>query len=246
MLKKQKDTYRIKKQNLEQQKKIATWFDNVYSTKGEMYLRPVKAYYIFLELLGVQKGKKILDVACGLGRLLQAANEYNLDLYGIDLSKVAVKKSKQKLPAAHIIQANAEKIPHADGIFDYITCLGSLERMIHLHQVLREIQRVSKKEAKFCFLVRNSFGITWKIKKMLGLINKKGHQGAKGLEEWKKIFVEAGFEIVDILPDQYPIKKRELITKLGKVDYRSVSKAIIPFKYVHEYIFLLKKKDHNV
>ncbi len=59
-----------------EQKNIADWFNNTYTQRGDMYLRPVKSYSIYLELLKVKKGQNILDVACGLGRLLEAALPY--------------------------------------------------------------------------------------------------------------------------------------------------------------------------
>ena len=60
------------------QQSVADWFDQTYRLRGNSYLRPKQAYYIFLRMLGVNKGQKILDVACGLGRLLEVAieNEY--------------------------------------------------------------------------------------------------------------------------------------------------------------------------
>lgn len=227
----------------ETQEQIASWFNNTYSIRGDMYLRPVRAYKIFPVLLGMKGGEDVLDVACGLGRLLQAANEYDMDLTGIDISSVAVQKAKQILPDAHIVEGNAEDMPFENGAFDYVTCLGSLERMINLDQVLAEILRVSSENARYCFLVRNSEGLTWKVKKGLGIINKKGHQGAKTLEQWKELFSTAGFKTKATYADQYPIKKREIITSLGlkKIDYKAVSKPWLPFRNVHEYIFILEK-----
>ena len=170
----------------------------MYSKRGEMYLRPVNAYYIFLELLKVKKGNKILDVASGLGRLLEAADAYDLELHGFDISDIAVEKSKKKLPQATIQVANAEKIPYEKESFDYVTCLGSLERMINLSAVLNEIHRVTKEDARICFLVRNNFGFTWGIKKALGIVNEKGHQGAKSLQDWSNIFKENGLSLIHI------------------------------------------------
>jgi len=226
----------------ETQEEIASWFNKTYSLRGDMYLRPVRAYRIFPKLLNVQEGESILDVACGLGRLLEAAQEHRLSLTGIDISKVAVEKARLKLPSAAIVQGNAEQLPFGDASFDYVTCLGSLERMIDLSQVLQEIKRVSTPKARYCFLVRNSNGLTWKIKRGLGIINKKGHQGAKTLEEWTGVFNDAGFKTISTYADQYPIKKREIVTSLGlrKINYKAVSKPWLPFKYVHEYIFILE------
>ena len=100
------------------QETIKDWFDNTYATRGEWYLRPVKAYYIFWELLQVRPQTKLLDVACGLGRLLEAGESYPCERYGIDLSSVAVEKAKAKVPSAKIVQGNAERLPYEDNYFD--------------------------------------------------------------------------------------------------------------------------------
>lgn len=228
-----------------QQEEIRDWFNRTYSARGEFYLRPVKAYYVFLELLKVESNKQLLDIACGLGRLLEAASEYGCKLSGIDISDVAVQKAQIKLPQADIYHANAEELPFGNDKFDYVTCLGSLERMLDRDRVLQEIMRVSNDNAKFCFLVRNSKTFSWKyLKKMSGMKNEKGHQDAMDLESWKILFRKNGFDIVDILHDQYPLHKAKKIRSLGllKVNYK---KPIFPKKAIedaNEFLFLLKKK----
>lgn len=225
-----------------EQETIKKWFNQTYSLRGFFYLRPVRAYRIFPSLLEFKPDHKVLDVACGLGRLLEASQEYGSELHGFDISDVAVEKAKKILPQAHIQVANAEEMPYADNTFDRITCLGSLERMIDLEKVLKEIKRVAKPDAKVLFLVRNINGWSWKLtKNILRTKVKASHQGAKSQEEWTSLFNKIGFEIKEILPDQYPIKKRQLFTSLGlkKIDYKKVSKAMFPMEYVHEYIYIL-------
>lgn len=227
------------------QSEVVEWFDKMYSRRGEFYLRPVRAYYVFLSLLEAEKNQDLLDVACGLGRLLEAAKAYGCRLSGVDISSVAVEKAKLKLPEAEISVANAERLPYNDGRFDLITCLGSLERMIDLPLVLEELYRVGKSTAKYCFLVRNSNTASWKyLKKGLGLKNEKGHQGANSLEGWTKEFNKNGFEVDEVWPDQYPIFKRQKLTSLGlrKIDYHKAVRNSAPVENANEFIFILKKK----
>jgi len=226
-----------------EQHKIKEWFNTTYRYRGTMYLRPIRAYRIFPVLLDVQPNKKLLDVACGLGRMLQASEEYPIELSGFDISDVAVGKAKANVPSAQIQVANAEAMPYADNTFDYLTCLGSLERMIDLNKVLSEVRRVVKPGGKILFLVRNINGWTWKISKDLFRMKvKASHQGAKSFDDWSSTFKSAGFKIKEVLPDQYPIKKRERITSLGlkRMDYKKISKTWLPLEYVHEYIFVLE------
>jgi ubiquinone/menaquinone biosynthesis C-methylase UbiE len=228
----------------ESQETIQNWFNQTYTKKGETYLRPKEAYYIYLELLKAQKNEKLLDIACGLGRLLEASQDYHVQPYGIDISSVAIEKVKSKFPHFKVQTANAGALPFEDKYFDLLTCIGSLERMLDLKKVLQEMIRVGKKDCRYCFLVRNSETITWKVKRAFGLVNKKGHQGAKNMSEWKQLFAHAGFEVLHVYPDQYPlIKVLKLKTLwLKKINYKQLLHSSKPIEYNNEFLFLLRKK----
>ncbi len=228
----------------QEQQAIKQWFDKTYSSHGELYLRPKEAYIIYAELLQLKKGMHFLDVACGLGRMLEVGADYGVDNYGIDLSEVAVAKTKAKLPDAHILEANAEKIPFEDSIFDAVTCLGSLERMLNHAKVLTEIKRVSKPNATFCFLVRNSNSWRWLVtKKLFGTINKTAHQDAKTMEEWRMLFLENGFEIKDCLPDQWPVMNVLRLLSFGFFrPFHKKQPSVLPLRFANEFIFILTKK----
>ncbi len=226
-----------------EQKQISDWFDQTYSARGASYLRPLKAYSIFLELLHTQPGQKLLDAACGIGHLLRASKDHGCRGYGFDISEVAIKMARKDLDDTTLVIANAENIPFDREQFDIITCLGSLERMIDLKKVLAELHRVGKHNAQYCFLVRNAHSLKWQIKRSLRIQNKRGHQGARSLVEWTSIFQENGFFICNVLPDQYPLHRFRKLCSLGlaKIDYTKVEKGRLPLRYANEFIFILKK-----
>ncbi len=229
------------------QETIKDWFNDTYKSRGTSYLRPKEAYYIFMELMGAKSGGKILDVACGLGQMLKVAKDYDMDLYGVDISDVAIGMAKEALPNAHLSVENAESLPFEDNTFDFITCLGSLERMLDLDKVLSEQVRVAKPGARFCYMVRNSERMSWKIVKQgLGIINKKGHQGAKSMEAWTEIFNQQGLKVDRVHQDQWP-KKRwsrwlSLNDRITKVDYKEIMKPVSNMEQAYEFIFILSKK----
>jgi len=232
------------------QKQIANWFDRTYKLRSTNYLRPIDAYRIYLHLLKAKKGEALLDIACGPGQLLMVGKEKELDLHGIDISSEAIRQCRNRLPEANLQVANAEILPFEDKKFDYLTCLGSLERIIHLDKALQEQVRVAKEDAKFCYLVRNADAPTWKlVKKTLGIQNHKGHQTAKTLEEWTAIFTQNGLVVENIYSDQWPLVrwKRWLSFDKSSVDYTKVRKGWLPLKNAYEFIFVLSKEQakHN-
>jgi SAM-dependent methyltransferase len=224
---------------------IKNWFDKTYEQRGEWYLRPVDAYKIFLKILKVESGKKILDVACGLGRVIDVALQNDLQAYGIDLSDVAVAKTKAKYPSSHVQSANAEELPFVAKEFDYITCLGSLERMLDRPRVLAEMKRVLTDDGQLCLLVRNSESWFWKfIQKPLGFVNKQGHQDAMNLEEWTTLFEKCGFKVSEVYKDQWPMMKWKRYISLGLWDgYENIHYGLIPLRYAYEFVFILRKNN---
>jgi len=230
----------------ENQEQITQWFNNTYTKRGFWYLRPKHAYYIYLEILEAKANQKLLDIACGLGRLLEASQDYKVVPHGIDISSVAIAKAKERFPNFNLSVANAENLPFEDSTFDLITCIGSLERMVNTQNALKEMFRVGNQNSKYCFLVRNSETTSWKfIKTFLGLKNKKGHQDAKNLKEWTTIFNTAGFAVVNVYPDQYPLMKKLRRNNfwLKKVNYKQIVKDKQPIEKANEFLFLLKKHD---
>lgn len=230
-----------------EQKTIINWFNATYAQRGESYLRPKEAYIIFAELLNLKAEKNFLDIACGLGRMLEVSTIYNTKNFGIDISEVAVRKAKLKLPNDTIIEANAENLPFENATFDYVTCLGSLERMIDKDAVLQEIKRVTNSEAKICFMVRNSNSWRWIFtKKLLFLVNKKGHQDAKSYLEWKSLFEKNGFKIENCVADQWPMMKiKRLFTFGAYKNFKKIGHNMVPLKYANEFIFILIKEKQN-
>ena len=73
-------------------------------------------YYLVNRLSHLQ-GKKVLDVACGNGYLLEALSDSN-EKYGIDESQDAVKESKRRSPKAKVLKASMFKLPFKNDFFD--------------------------------------------------------------------------------------------------------------------------------
>jgi ubiquinone/menaquinone biosynthesis C-methylase UbiE len=225
------------------QAEIKDWFNKTYETRGEFYLRPIVAYKIFLSILQV----KLLDIACGLGRMIAVCNESNVESYGIDISDVAVSKAKLLYPKADIRVGNAEQLPYSDGQFQYITCLGSLERMLDRNKVLGEMKRVLSNDGKICLLVRNSESWFWRyVQKPLGFVNRKGHQDAMNMENWELLFEKCGFVVSKIYKDQWPLMKWKRYISLGLWNgYNNIHYGWLPVKYAYEFVFILEKSKEN-
>lgn len=225
------------------QQDVAAWFDATYRKQGLRYLRPPRAYAIFLQLLGARPGERLLDVACGPGLLLRAASERGVVPSGVDLSGEAIAMAQQLLPGVDARAGNAEQLPFADRTFHHVACLGSLERFLDRERALREMLRVAAPGARFCFLVRNAGTLAWRLwRERLGRREVQAHQDALTLQQWRELFTRCGYEVLRVLPDQWPRQRlRHLLPwrrpRPGRAE--PVARALLPLRWCNELIFLL-------
>lgn len=105
----------------------------------------------YLNLLGMKKGEKVLDVGCGEGIFLaRVAKTYGADCTGIDISKrlIATAKSlRLRSGQAHQLRfrvADATQLPFKDNKFDYVLSFDVLEHIQNQGKVLFEMMRVLK------------------------------------------------------------------------------------------------------
>lgn len=90
-----------------------------------LIFEPVQQTVLELAASQVPRPRAILDVGCGTGRLLRAAEHRFPDarLEGVDAAAEMVKQAQAELPAAGRItfrQATAENLPYGDKEFDLV------------------------------------------------------------------------------------------------------------------------------
>ncbi|HTX30114.1 MAG TPA: class I SAM-dependent methyltransferase [Solirubrobacteraceae bacterium] len=70
-----------------------------------------------LEALGLGPGDRLLEVGCGGGLLLRDALALGAEATGIDHSEDMVALARERAPGAEVLEAEAERLPFADGAF---------------------------------------------------------------------------------------------------------------------------------
>lgn len=217
--------------------------------------RSWESYLVFLEYLDVGGGY-LLDVSCGNGYLLKAAEERGLMTFGIDFSEVAIEQASKLAKNSHLCTANSEALPYKDASFDYITNLGSLEHYLNIDIALQEMVRVSKTAAKLCIMVPNSHYLFDLIH-----VLRTGHSMAgtgqiveklATIGEWKHLLHRNGLEVIKVYRDKEPrvtswrnvfsdANPRHILFKMGE----KLLQAYMPLNLGYQFVFICQKQGRN-
>lgn len=134
----------------------------VWRTGQERRLEMVRKYVPL-------KGKKILDIGCGIGTYLSAFKRFTTDLYGVEIDEKRAKEATLRLRlstgsgrrsgqgkvAPKIFVAPAEKLPFDDASFDVVFSHEVLEHVEDDRKAVEEAVRVLKPGGHLVIFVPN-------------------------------------------------------------------------------------------
>ncbi len=243
--------FMIEKINTNSEKDIIIWYNKYYSEKGT-WQTSKKYNNMMLDYLGIKTNntKKLLDVACGGGYLLEHA-EQRCNVHGVEISEIAIKEAKIRSKSSNLYISNAEKLPFKDKIFDYVTCLGSLEHFLNMDAALIEMKRVLKDDGLINIYVPNSYYIynLYIVYKtgMDPLFEQVNERFATNLE-WQNL-INKYFDIVSYYGvEPHIIKYEHLLNNISQHNYSEflmniIRKFHVPknFNYCFSYICRKRK-----
>ncbi|MDH5816489.1 MAG: methyltransferase domain-containing protein [Candidatus Nezhaarchaeota archaeon] len=154
-----------------------------------------------LELIGLQPGSKVLDVACGAGAtLLTLVEDFRCYVCGLDLSIKLLKRAMTKLSSkgydllAHLICADSEFMPMREQSFDVVICECSLSLFPNKLKALEEMARILRRGGKVVITdvtvrdhtVKEAIGVAWCM----------CIAGAETLEGYIELIERAGLNVI--------------------------------------------------
>ena len=98
-------------------------------------------------MLDIKKGERILDVGCGTGTTLVAANGLGAHPFGMDFSIKGLQKAKHKIDSGSFVSGDAHLLPFKDNIFNAVICKDIMEHLSNDDIALREVNSVLKKDS---------------------------------------------------------------------------------------------------
>lgn len=123
---------------------------------NENYMIPV-----FKDILKNYTFNNVLDYGCGNGIFGITFKQRNNSLYGVDASSYALSDALKRGydKTEQITDFCVDSLPFEDESFDFILCKDVLEHLLDPAQVLKECQRLLKKDGLLLVHVPNHFPI---------------------------------------------------------------------------------------
>ena len=169
-----------------------------------------KAFYgPAADLLHLEPGDELVEVACGSGVFLDQHARHVKRIAGLDLSDIQVRLAQRRLAditaagSAEIVQGDAAALPWADESFSVATCMGSLEYFPDPAAALREMWRVLRPDGRIVV----SYGLDPEAEEFAADMERWGIPNPSE-EEARKVVEEAGFSLVSIsyITGDYPAR----------------------------------------
>jgi len=130
----------------------------------EMKIYTFSFYLKLLSKFTSLRGKKVLDIGCATGYLLESARKIGCDCYGVELSPFGAREAGKKFPG-RIFNGTLEKANYQRGTFDVITMTDLIEHVQDPTSFMDEVKRILKSNG-YILLVTPNFHSWWS--KILG------------------------------------------------------------------------------
>jgi len=231
-------------------REIKEFYD--YHLKIHTPEEPAPYYRWVLKLIRSKKGLRFLDVACGAGFMLLEAKRAGLEVFGIDISPVAVELAEKNALGASVMTGDGENLPWPDDHFDYVTSLGSLEHYLDPQRGIKEIARVLKTDGIACLMLPNTFI----LKDIMTVIvtgdapadEQEGISRTATRSGWQQMIEQNGLKVKRIYRQNefHPL----FISKGGKLKVKSFRKffksifikLFCPSNLAEHFVFITEKK----
>ena len=101
-------------------------------------------YEAALARTGLERGRRVLDIGCGVGSFLRLVAERGALPFGLDASAALVEFARRRLPQADVRVGEMEDLPWEDDSFELVTGFNAFFFATDIVAALREARRVAK------------------------------------------------------------------------------------------------------
>jgi SAM-dependent methyltransferase len=161
------------------------WSTRYYARLLQRHLRPAAG-----------TRPRVLEVGCGVGHVAHHLSRA-CSIYGLDISTVALREARRVAPAAHLVQAGAERLPFAAASFDGALARHVLEHLSEPQPAIAELRRVLRPDAPLIAAMPNPRSVTRPLKgaRWIGWRDPT-HVSLLTPAQWQQLFERSGFVVV--------------------------------------------------
>lgn len=118
-----------------------------------------------VDLAAEAPGGRVLDVACGTGKVAMRIADRGCTAVGAEASidMIGVGRYIQPDSKAVMVRSIAEQLPFADASFDRVICQGSLDHFVDGNAFMREAARVTKPDGRVVIALANFESVSCRI-----------------------------------------------------------------------------------
>lgn len=131
-------------------------------------VRPSRELRALRRIRAHVRGGRLLDVGCGDGRLLVAAQQAGFDVLGVELSPEMVRKALRRLQPERVLCGRLEQFELPRASFDAVVTVSYLEHEPEPLRVLQRIRELTRptgyvfhKVPNYASLLRKALGRRW-------------------------------------------------------------------------------------
>ena len=222
---------------------VREYYDKEFHPGFVANRRPSRDYASFLRSIRqfITPGMYFLDVGCGLGYLLRAAQAEGLTSVGVDISQSALNHARSNSPSSLYVLAYGEAIPFRKTSLHCIVCYGYLEHFQSPANGIGEVNRILKEKWLFRLSVPNSQFCPEKM----GFYKGTGQilETSYSLAEWSRMLKENGFQIVSLKRDFGPpiFKNLKILGIISRIFLKIA--CLAPLRYNYQFIFIARKES---
>ena len=120
---------------------------------------------VMVDLATEVSGGRVLDVACGTGKLSMRIDRRGCYSVGCEASVEMIGVGRYVHPEsrAMMVRSIAETLPFADATFDRVICQGSLDHFADAHSFMREAARILKPDGRVVIALANFESLSCKL-----------------------------------------------------------------------------------
>lgn len=127
--------------------RVASEYDGSWSVLSRLYIPHL------LGAVGIKRGERVLDVACGPGYVAESSRAIGAEPVGLDFSGEMIRIAKERVSGIQFIKGDAQALPFEDNSFDVVVINFGILHLSDPERALSESVRVLRDKGRFGFTV---------------------------------------------------------------------------------------------